>query len=130
MLMHPAVIQSRIKTRRITVLRQQKIRPHIAIQSANKTQRTCAWRKQRIRKVTVTASVRRTQRISVWRRCAKAALILGIKRNRWQTVSERLEWSVFHLLNILDSLMYLLSGTLLKSGFAYSYLFRHEGGSY
>ncbi len=57
-------------------------------------------------------------------------MILGIKRNRWQTVSERLEWSVFHLLNILDSLIYLLSLSALKSGFAYAYLFRHEGGSY
>jgi hypothetical protein len=57
-------------------------------------------------------------------------MILGIKRNRWQTGSERLEWSVFHLLNIVDSLVYLLSGTALKSDFAYNYLFRHEGGSY
>ncbi len=42
----------------------------------------------------------------------------------------RAEWSVFHLPNIVDGLVYLLSGTLLKSGFAYGYLFRHEGGSY
>jgi hypothetical protein len=53
-----------------------------------------------------------------------------IKQNRWQTREERLQWAVFHMLNILDSLVYLLSGTLLKSGFAYGYLFRHEGGSY
>ncbi len=55
---------------------------------------------------------------------------LGIKLNRWQTGTERLEWVVFHFLNILDSLVYLLSGTLLKSGFAYDCLFKHEGGSY
>ena len=57
-------------------------------------------------------------------------MILGIKQNRWQTGAERLEWSVFHVLNILDSLIYLLSLSLLKSGFSYAYLFRHEGGSY
>jgi len=57
-------------------------------------------------------------------------MILGIKRNRWQTGSERLEWAVFHLLNIADSLVYLLSLSAFKSGFAYAYLFRHEGGSY
>ncbi len=55
---------------------------------------------------------------------------LGIKRNRWQTGTERRDWTVFHLLNICDSLVYLLSGTLLKSRLAYDYLFRHEGGSY
>ena len=57
-------------------------------------------------------------------------MVLGIKRNRWQTREERLQWAVFHMLNILDSLVYLLSGTLLKSGFGYGYLFRREGGSY
>ena len=57
-------------------------------------------------------------------------MISEIKWNRWQTGFERLEWSVFHLLNILDSLIYLLSLSVLKSGFAYAYLFRHEGGSY
>jgi hypothetical protein len=57
-------------------------------------------------------------------------MILEIKWNRWQTGSERLEWSVFHLLNILDSLVYLLSLSCFKSSFGYDYLFRHEGGSY
>ncbi len=56
------------------------------------------------------------------------SFVLGIKRNRWQSKQERLEWAFFHLLNILDSLVYLLSGTLLRSGFAYGYLFRQEGG--
>jgi hypothetical protein len=53
-----------------------------------------------------------------------------LKKNRWQADPERLEWSVFHLLNILDSLIYLLSLSALKSGFGYAFLFRHESGSY
>jgi hypothetical protein len=57
-------------------------------------------------------------------------MVLGIKRNRWQTWEERLQWAVFHMLNILDSCIYLLSLSALKSGFGYAYLFRREGGSY
>jgi len=57
-------------------------------------------------------------------------MLLRIKRNRWKTPEERLEWAIFHLLNILDSLVYLITLSLLKSSFAYEYIFRHEGGSY
>lgn len=57
-------------------------------------------------------------------------MVLGIKRNRWQTRDERLQWAVFHMLNILDSLVYLLSLSYFKSSFGYDYLFRREGGSY